>query len=226
MGQNQGKSKPDDVPSVDMSGSGKGEDPHRSSGSKVPTTFKWTMGGTDVYVVGSFSNWQQKVPLDRTGAEMSTTIDLAPGKYEYKFVVDGEWRCSGDQMMTKDNLGNENNFIEVRERQDSAPTKGTDSSTEPSAPSPPSPLSSYTSEIELTDDYSKEPPTLPPHLKLSLLNHAPWRNDPHLLPVPQHVTVNHLYTAPSVEGVMVMGVTNRFRTKFVTTVLYTNVPSL
>ena len=28
----------------------------------------------------------------------------------------------------------------------------------------------------------QEPPQLPPHLKLSLLNHAPWRNDPNLLP--------------------------------------------
>ena len=40
-------------------------------------------------------------------------VDLAPGKYEYKFVVDGEWRCCNLQTITKDNLGNENNCLEV-----------------------------------------------------------------------------------------------------------------
>ncbi len=57
------------------------------------------------------------IAVQRTGAaELVAVVDLAPGKYEYKFVVDGEWRCCTLQTITKDNLGNENNCMEVRAR--------------------------------------------------------------------------------------------------------------
>lgn len=211
----------DSAGSADTSRSGGADDSSRNAGL-IPTTFTWANGGTEVFVVGSFSNWQKKIPLQRTGAaELVAVVDLAPGKYEYKFVVDGEWRCCNLQTITKDNLGNENNCLEVKPQEAHTTDRSKEGAVDESKQRPASPLSSYTSEIDPNEDYSKEPPQLPPHLKLSLLNHAPWRNDPNLLPVPQHVTVNHLYTAPSVDGVMVMGVTNRFHNKFVTTVMYT-----
>lgn len=65
-------------------------------------------------------------------------------------------------------------------------------------------------------------PGLPPHLQRALLNTAPPSDeDPSLLPLPHHVMLNHLYILPK-EGddVTILGVTHRYRTKFVTTVLY------
>jgi transcriptional regulator with XRE-family HTH domain len=46
-----------------------------------------------VYVVGDFTNWQQKLPLRRSSeGTWRKKMTLRPGRYEYKFIVDGEWR--------------------------------------------------------------------------------------------------------------------------------------
>jgi 1,4-alpha-glucan branching enzyme len=50
----------------------------------------------EVYVAGTFNNWKphdhrlKRSPEDGTWA---SRLDLPPGRYEYKFVVDGRW-CS------------------------------------------------------------------------------------------------------------------------------------
>lgn len=47
-----------------------------------------------VMIAGDFTGWQQApVPLkkDKTGV-WKKTITLAPGRYEYRLLVDGEWR--------------------------------------------------------------------------------------------------------------------------------------
>jgi len=48
-------------------------------------------GAKEVQVAGAFNNWD-KVLLEK-GADgaFRTTLSLAPGKYEYRFVVDGTW---------------------------------------------------------------------------------------------------------------------------------------
>lgn len=38
---------------------------------------------------------------------------LAPGKYHYKFVVDGQWLCDLGKPTVTDEEGNLNNVIEV-----------------------------------------------------------------------------------------------------------------
>jgi hypothetical protein len=51
-------------------------------------------GAGQVYVSGSFNNWQKdKVPLSRVSEQgvWVGTLILPPGVYEYMFVVDGEW---------------------------------------------------------------------------------------------------------------------------------------
>ena len=45
------------------------------------------------------------------------------------------------------------------------------------------------------DEYTKEPPPLPPHLRHIILNKNPPANDPSALPVPQHVVSRHAYRA-------------------------------
>jgi 5'-AMP-activated protein kinase, regulatory beta subunit len=70
------------------------------------------------------------------------------------------------------------------------------------------------------DDYTKEPPPLPPHLRHIILNKPPQLQDTTALPVPQHVALNHLYCTAIKDNMMVLGITQRFKTKFVTTVYY------
>mmetsp|Transcript_16664 Transcript_16664/g.23158 ORF Transcript_16664/g.23158 Transcript_16664/m.23158 type:complete len:354 (+) Transcript_16664:262-1323(+) len=70
------------------------------------------------------------------------------------------------------------------------------------------------------DEYTKEPPPLPPHLRHIILNKPPQLQDTAALPVPQHVALNHLYCTAIKDNMMVLGITQRFKTKFVTTVYY------
>ena len=45
-----------------------------------------------VYVAGSFNNWHAAAqPLRPAGGEWVGELKLAPGRYEYLFVVDGKW---------------------------------------------------------------------------------------------------------------------------------------
>ncbi len=47
---------------------------------------------------------------------------------------------------------------------------------------------------------------------------------PHRLPVPQHVTLNHLNCTTISENLMVQSVTQRYKAKYVTTVFYSMMP--
>jgi 5'-AMP-activated protein kinase regulatory beta subunit len=63
----------------------------------VPVAFRWHHGASrEVYVVGSFSNWQTKIRLTRepVGDAYATVVQIVPGIHQYKFIVDGEWRCA------------------------------------------------------------------------------------------------------------------------------------
>ncbi|HAV64016.1 MAG TPA: glycoside hydrolase family 13 [Verrucomicrobiales bacterium] len=48
---------------------------------------------TEVFVAGSFNDWQpQATPLRSTrDGDWKGRLKLAPGRYEYLFVVDGTW---------------------------------------------------------------------------------------------------------------------------------------
>lgn len=50
--------------------------------------------GSNVFVAGSFNNWDPtaKAMADKKGEGLYTaTLSLAPGSYQYKFVIDGTW---------------------------------------------------------------------------------------------------------------------------------------
>jgi 1,4-alpha-glucan branching enzyme len=48
-----------------------------------------------VAVAGTFNEWQpDATPMTRVGdGGWETSLPLSPGRYEYKFVVDGQWVC-------------------------------------------------------------------------------------------------------------------------------------
>eukprot|EP00210_Caulerpa_lentillifera_P006877 g6574.t1 len=58
--------------------------------------FVWeaSFGSDSVYISGSFNHWKQLLPLDLDPATGNFTLDcyITPGRYDYLFLVDGEWR--------------------------------------------------------------------------------------------------------------------------------------
>lgn len=59
-----------------------------------------------------------------------------------------------------------------------------------------------------------QPPSLPPHLEKVMLNSQTVSDeDNSVLPVPNHVTLNHLYACSIKDGVMALAATSRYRKK-------------
>lgn len=65
-----------------------------ASGPKTPVTLSVSApAATSVFVTGSFNAWNitQHLMQKQPDGRWTMTLPLAPGRYEYKFVVDGEW---------------------------------------------------------------------------------------------------------------------------------------
>lgn len=91
--------------------------------STVTTSFQCHAGGAQaVFLAGTFNDWQpDATPMakDESG-NWNIELELAPGRYEFKFVVDGEWRCEpGCQASTEcpkcvpNDVGSMNRFVDV-----------------------------------------------------------------------------------------------------------------
>jgi len=48
-----------------------------------------------VFLAGTFNGWDPRAhPMRKTGAgDWVRTLNLPSGRYEYKFVIDGQWCC-------------------------------------------------------------------------------------------------------------------------------------
>ena len=81
---------------------------------------------------------------------------------------------------------------------------------------------SYNNPRLAPEDFTKDPPSMPPHLQLTLLNVPPLADATSSLPRPQHVILNHLYCQRNSRTVSatVVGTTHRYKSKYVTTVMY------
>ncbi len=123
--------------------------------------FTWTHGGKNVAVtgtcshmspshflrptlsyavvwLGTWNNWQDVIPLNRSEHDFTAIIDLPPGvhqyaptmcqkpvtdcigsrqnlKNRYKYIVDGKWTHAADQPVATDSGGNINNCMEIKE---------------------------------------------------------------------------------------------------------------
>jgi hypothetical protein len=73
---------------------------------------------TIVVLVGSFNAWNQsQLVFGREGNDWVCRIDLDPGVYQYKFIVDGDWLLDPSNPDTvEDEAGNVNNVLEVKPR--------------------------------------------------------------------------------------------------------------
>ncbi|KAL1310511.1 hypothetical protein AAFC00_000796 [Neodothiora populina] len=74
-------------------------------------TFKWPHYANEVFVTGTFDNWQKSVKLDKHGDVFQKTVDLPAEKTLYKFVVDGNWTTDTTAHQEQDDQGIYNNVL-------------------------------------------------------------------------------------------------------------------
>jgi len=89
----------------------------KKKAQKKRITFKLEASeAKEAILVGDFNSWAVKKHImkrDNKG-RWSKIVTLAPGSYEYKFLVDGEWQNdpSNDQVVPN-SFGTLNNFLNV-----------------------------------------------------------------------------------------------------------------
>ncbi|KAI9159866.1 hypothetical protein LWI28_002689 [Acer negundo] len=183
----------------------------------IPTMITWCYDAMEVAVEGSWDNWKTRIPLQRSGKDFTIMKVLPSGVYQYRFIVDGQWQYAPDLPWAQDDVGNAYNILDLQEY---VPEDlESISSFEP----PQSPELSYTNLQLSAEDFAKEPPMVPPHLQMTLLNvPSSYMEIPPPLARPQHVVLNHLYMqkGKSSPSVVALGSTHRFLAKYVTVVLY------
>ncbi|KAF8398147.1 hypothetical protein HHK36_017073 [Tetracentron sinense] len=179
----------------------------------IPTMITWIYGGSDVAVEGSWDNWASRKKLQRAGKDHSILLVLPSGIYQYKFIVDGEWRYIPDLPCIEDEMGCISNLLDVH---DYVP-ENLESVVEFEPPL--SPDSSYGQQFPVDEDFAKEPVVVPPQLHLTVLG---TQNPDEATSRPQHVALNHLFIEKgwASQSLVALGLTHRFEAKYVTVVLY------
>ena len=80
---------------------------------------EFTCAGAEksVKVAGAFNNWEpQSLEYNSDGDYWAKSIDIPPGSYTYKYVVDGEWMHDPSKEIVDDGKGNVNNVIHVEDK--------------------------------------------------------------------------------------------------------------
>ncbi|KAF0907599.1 hypothetical protein E2562_018404 [Oryza meyeriana var. granulata] len=195
--------------------SGQEEDSDAPPQKLIPILLVWTLGGKNVYIEGSWDNWKSKQIVHKCGKDYCVMLGLSSGVYRYRFIVDGERRFQPDRPCETDIMGTVSNLVDVH---DFIP-ESVESARELMAP--PSPESSYGFQLA-PDDSSKEAPAVPPQLHLDLRGGGS-RSGEGECARPKHNVLNHIFFIANgawSPTVLPLGITSRFHTKFVTTVLY------
>lgn len=198
---------------------------------KIPVVFKYLIKtAREVYLIGTFTNWKEKIPMVKSDGDYVTIVDLPEGEHQYKFVVDGKWEHDPNQSIIDDNFSGKNNIVTVKKsdfevmdalEMDSIKSEATSQNADDLSQSP---TGDYTDDFPIrgvTTLGIDKPPYLPPQLLNIVLNKdTAVRCEPSLLPEPNHVMLKHLYALSIKDGVMVLSSTFRFKKKFVTTCFY------
>ncbi|KAK6759367.1 hypothetical protein RB195_021139 [Necator americanus] len=68
----------------------------------------------DVFVMGSFLNWQCALKCDPIGeGKKGITVDLPRGRHEFRFLIDGKWVTSSLYTKVPNGFGGDNNLLWV-----------------------------------------------------------------------------------------------------------------
>lgn len=91
--------------------------PAKAEARRVTFTVR-AEAGKAVYLAGCFNQWNptgKKMTDKKKDGVYSTTVKLAPGTYEYKFVVDGVWCADPENTdFVKNDCGTLNSVITVK----------------------------------------------------------------------------------------------------------------
>lgn len=198
-----------------------------SSAKQTPVVFRWPGLAETVYVSGSYDGWKQKTPLTKSSSDFYTIVEVPLGTHQYKFLVDGQWHCSPKEPKICHESGASNNVITIKPSDcDVFEALDFDSIGRSSGQSNSIPAGKWSQDIPPKTAPNSgllqtRPPLLPPQLLDTILNkETPSHCEPNMLPEPTHVVLNHLYTRSIKDGVVVLGVTHRYRKKYITTLLY------
>jgi 1,4-alpha-glucan branching enzyme len=70
-----------------------------------------------VLLVGDFTDWQAKARVMRRASPRSRSfaanVNLSPGVYEYKFIVDGQWLTDPKAESVPNSFGTDNSRLVV-----------------------------------------------------------------------------------------------------------------
>jgi len=67
-----------------------------------------------VYLVGEFNNWDCEAHrMVKRQGKFQKKLQLKPGAYQYKFLVDGEWRVDPKEEQVRNEFGTMNNIVRV-----------------------------------------------------------------------------------------------------------------
>jgi 5'-AMP-activated protein kinase regulatory beta subunit len=76
-------------------------------------------GAKEVFLIGDFNKWNPKThPMKSDGnGTWVRDIIIPPGEYEYKFMVDGQWKEDPqNEQLSPNCFGTYNNIINVTEK--------------------------------------------------------------------------------------------------------------
>ncbi|XP_059661252.1 SNF1-related protein kinase regulatory subunit beta-2-like [Cornus florida] len=183
----------------------------------IPTMITWSYDGKQVAIEGSWDNWKTREFLQRSGKEFIIMKVLRSGVYHYRFIVDGQWRYAPELPRECDNMGNIFNILDL---QDYIPEVLDNVSV---SESPPSPVSSYNNSAFSSEDFNEKLPELPPLLQKTPLDQPSSSKDAtESTEKPLAAVLDHLYIQKGCTGqsMVALSSTHRFRTKYVTVVLY------
>ena len=83
-------------------------------GQLVEVRVVWPYIAKEVQLHGSFNGWSEGVMMPPNGDQgFTASLQLYPGRYEIKFVVDGQWRVDGLRSVISDEMGSQNNELIV-----------------------------------------------------------------------------------------------------------------
>lgn len=87
----------------------------RKNKSEVTFVFDTETPAKTVQVVGTFNDWDPATgKMQKVKGQWRKRINLQPGRYEYKFVVDGQWCNDPDASEAVTNeFGSENSVLQL-----------------------------------------------------------------------------------------------------------------
>eukprot|EP00922_Rhytidocystis_sp_ex-Travisia-forbesii_P041350 GHVS01061750.1.p1 GENE.GHVS01061750.1~~GHVS01061750.1.p1 ORF type:complete len:1235 (+),score=231.79 GHVS01061750.1:338-4042(+) len=144
----------------------------------------WDAPGTIVEVVGDFSNppWTKRYLMNYCRVRQCFVLVLprTPGRYEVKFIVNGQYVCDGGETVISDGAGHFNNVVRVQQPVESPLERIRDNQLRTShltssdqyfaeASIPPITPPSPPQEVDFPEDASPLPPPLDPMVPFYLL---------------------------------------------------------